>query len=34
MKMKQSTVPFIPTQKQRQLFLTWTLIVYSNQSVV
>ena len=32
--MNQNTVPFIRTQKQKQLFTTQTLIVYLNQSVV
>ena len=32
--MNQNIVPFIRTQKQKQLFTTQTLIAYLNQSVV
>ena len=32
--MKQNIVPFIQTQKQKQLFMTHTLIMCLNQSKV
>ena len=32
--MKQNKVPFVQTQKQKQLFATQLLIVYLNQSIV
>ena len=34
MKMKQKIVPLIRTQKQKLLFTTQALIIYSNQSIV